>query len=220
MSVKTDVILVGLSATPIREDGETMRLEAALGNVVYKIDRKDLINMGFLSNAVVRYVDVDYVVEPFLNYADEYKRYIVENDKRNNLIASIANAEVIHYKKKVLILVNHIQHGEKIQKLTDASVFLNGGVVDRTVDLTKTDIIIATSIFNEGVDLPSLDVLILAGGGKSSIQLTQKVGRVLRVAANKAGAIVYDFKDRGRYLFKHYKRRRALLEADFEVIDV
>jgi superfamily II DNA or RNA helicase len=64
-----------------------------------------------------------------------------------------------------------------------------------------------------------MDVLILAGGGKSSIQLTQRIGRVLRKTSTKSHAKVYDFVDTTKYLDKHYKQRRELLSSEFEVIE-
>jgi superfamily II DNA or RNA helicase len=212
----TDTILIGLSATPFREDGETMRLEAALGPVTFTILRRDLIDKGYLSDAVVKYVDVFYDPEEDLTYVDEYKRYIVENDDRNLEISDIAEEEAVSG-KKVLILVTHIEHGERLMDLISGAVFFNGGVKDRTVNLETHNIIIASSVFNEGVDLPALDVLIIAGAGKSEIQLTQKIGRVLRMSKNKDRAIIYDFVDKGKYLSVHYRKRRKLLSEEFEI---
>ena len=48
----------------------------------------------------------DYNVEKHLTYADEYKRYIVENGERNQWICMKAIEEVCRG-KKVLILVVH-----------------------------------------------------------------------------------------------------------------
>jgi superfamily II DNA or RNA helicase len=216
MATKTDTVLVGLSGTPYREDGEGMRMHAALGDIVYSVSRSSLIEAGYLSNAVVYYTDAPYTPEKYLSYADEYRRYIVENDARNAHIARIVRQQV----GRVLVLVTHIEHGRRLQELLPDAVFLNGSVKDRSVDFSKTSVIIASAIFNEGVNLPSLDVLVLAGAGKSGIQLTQRVGRVLRTAFGKKHAVVYDFKDRGKYLGAHYRARRALLTAEFGVVDI
>jgi superfamily II DNA or RNA helicase len=62
-------------------------------------------------------------------------------------------------------------------------------------------------------------VLIIGGGGKSSIRVVQQVGRVLRTRTGKESAVVYDFVDTPKFLARHYKVRRKLLESDFEVVD-
>ncbi len=81
-------------------------------------------------------------------------------------------------------------------------------------------IIIATSIFDEGIDIPHLETLIIAGGGKSAIKTTQRIGRVLRKFPGKSKAMVHDFADDCRWLKDHYKERRTIYEDDFEVVDV
>jgi superfamily II DNA or RNA helicase len=50
--------LLGLSATPYRTDGEDMRIEASLGKIIFNIKRKELIDLGFLSNAKIFYHEI------------------------------------------------------------------------------------------------------------------------------------------------------------------
>lgn len=66
----------------------------------------------------------------------------------------------------------------------------------------------------EGLDLPILDCLILAGGGKSSTRAFQRVGRVLRLHKNKKRAIVFDFEDSTSMLNRHAKIRKKLYETE------
>jgi superfamily II DNA or RNA helicase len=119
-------------------------------------------------------------------------------------------------------LVTEIEHGnilkEMIEKKKIDCVYMNGSTIDREIK-EHMKVLIGTSIFNEGVDLKYFDVLILAAGGKSSVQLIQRVGRVLRPKTDGRESIVYDFIDRSKYINKHYKKRRMILENDFEVVD-
>jgi len=55
MKTNNNTILIGASATPKREDGEDMKIIAALGEIVYTITRRELIEEGFLSDAKVYY---------------------------------------------------------------------------------------------------------------------------------------------------------------------
>ena len=47
----------------------------------------------------------------------------------------------------------------------------------------------------QGIDLPDAEVLILAHGGASKIEIVQKIGRVRRPAPNKNHSIVVDIID-------------------------
>lgn len=96
---------------------------------------------------------------------------------------------------------------------------MNGKSKDRDQDMSVYDIIIATSIYDEGYNLPSLDCIILAGAGKSGIKLTQRIGRVLRPKLDGRPAHIYDFIDGIKFLRQHYLKRRKLLELEFEIVE-
>lgn len=218
-------ILVHNSATPRREDGEDMRIRGALGEIIYQKSRKELIAEGYLANAIVHYYKPRFDMDlKFKRYADIYKEAIVENEDRNKLIIRLAIDAYVS-KRKVLVLVSHIEHGQRLYNILSAGnasypriVFMNGNSKDRNRDMDQYDIIIATPIYDEGYDLPALDCVILAAGGRSSIKITQRIGRVLRPKPDGRSALIYDFLDSPKYLNKHSKRRREILEEEFEVI--
>lgn len=203
-------IVVGLSATPNREDGEDMKIFGALGKIVYDISLRELINQNFLCDAEVSWVDLKPYIPDFFdeNYQDYYKNAIVENDERNEAIINHVKFNPI---KKILILVGQIDHGEKLFQMLkdDDVVFIYSKTKNIDVDHR---IIIATSIFDEGVDLPDREVIIMAAGGKSSIKCTQRIGRVLRLHLGKDKALIVDFIDRAKYLNKHYQERKRLYQ--------
>jgi type III restriction enzyme, res subunit len=74
--------------------------------------------------------------------------------------------------------------------------------------------LVASTIADEGLDLPILDTLILAGGGKSSTRAFQRVGRVLRLHENKERAIVFDFIDYTPMLRRHSRERQKYYERE------
>ena len=208
MKLKEQVV-VGLSATPWREDGEDMKVRGALGRIVFSVSLKTLIEQGYLSDAQVEWVDLtNYIPEFYMDYHGYYRNYIVENDERNKAIISHT---VRNSTKRVLVLVGQIDHGAELytqlKYLDEDVVFLNGQSKEMDTDHR---IIIATSIFDEGVDLPHLDMIVMAAGGKSSIKCLQRIGRVLRKSEGKDKALIIDFVDRCKYLFKHYERRKEI----------
>ena len=81
------------------------------------------------------------------------------------------------------------------------------------------DIIVASVVYDQGVDLPNLDALILAGSGKSSGRALQRLGRVIRPYPGKKNAIVVDFIDNAKYLLNHTAARADIYrtEAGFKI---
>jgi len=222
--------LVGLSATPYREDGEEMKIEAALGKIVYKIGRKELVQQGFLSDAVVKVHNIKPDQYKYWeNYQEAYRGYIVDNNNRNFAICEAA-LEDYSNNKKVIILCSQIDHMEKLRDLLliTEPLYINGQIKkkerkeikEKILAADKGLIIIASTVYDEGIDLPEINSVILAAGGKSSIKLIQRSSRVLTKKIVPEKSIIHDFKDQCEWLTQHYHRRRAILEEDFEVFDV
>jgi len=94
IAMKCDnAILIGLSATPYRAyKPETMKIIAALGEIVYSISCRKLIEEGYLVDAEVRIVDLkqDSKIEYWDTYTDIVDKYITNNKDRNNKIVEVA----------------------------------------------------------------------------------------------------------------------------------
>lgn len=158
------------------------------------------------------------------DYAVIYREFIVANEIRNTLLVQ----KVIQSKaNSVLILVDRIEHGLTLADAISGSVFVSGkdSMADRLDALESLrkgtgSIVIATSIFDEGVDVPAVDLLVLAGGGKGYKRLLQRLGRGMRRKEGHNVLMVIDFMDMGDiYLRRHSKTRKAVYEAEgFEVI--
>jgi superfamily II DNA or RNA helicase len=122
-----------------------------------------------------------------------------------------------------LILVRYLPHGQKlVDMLRDLPVFfVNGRLDGETRRQVKEQFeggefhcLVASSVFDIGVDIPSLDSLVLAGGGKSTVRVLQRIGRVIRAHEGKTDAIVMDFIDNAKYLDTHSAIRIAVYEAE------
>jgi superfamily II DNA or RNA helicase len=136
---------------------------------------------------------------------------------RNRLICNLA-LKAKQAGKATLVSVLQIEHGEvlesMLQKVDPTAIFVNGqskSEVRQQILKELGDganrIVIATNIYSEGVDMPSLSVLINAAGAASGIHSLQLLGRVLRTAPNKAKAYVVDLQDTGKFLNNHSKER-------------
>jgi superfamily II DNA or RNA helicase len=114
-----------------------------------------------------------------------------------------------------LILVTRIDHGLELQKMIEGSVFISGSDTTEFRQETiqkmresKFGVYIATTIFDEGVDIPSVDTVILAAGGKSHVRLLQRIGRGMRHKEGLNQLIIHDFlDDTNMYLLSHSEER-------------
>ena len=77
-------------------------------------------------------------------------------------------------------------------------------------------ILLGTTIFDEGLDIPSADCLILAGAGKSSTRALQRIGRVLRKHPGKERAYIFDFLDSTPIFRRQAAVRKKLYKTESE----
>ena len=73
------------------------------------------------------------------------------------------------------------------------------------------NVVFSVDLFNEGVDLPTVDTLLLLRPTDSPVLFLQQLGRGLRVSRGKVGCTVLDFVGRHRSEFRFDRRFRALL---------
>lgn len=219
----------GLSATPESGDGRDMILQAYAGKIIGKITASYLIKHGYLVRPTIYYLrgskNESYKFSR-KRYNSIYKTYIVNNKYRNGLIVDCVK-RLVDLGKTVLITVTLKRHGRLLLELLKKDnidvQFICGGVDKlkrkeyiEQVRKRQLSVIVGTSLADEGLNIPALDSLILAGSGKSPTRQIQRIGRVLRRADGKTEAIVIDFKDCVRYLTGHYKKRRTICESESE----
>jgi superfamily II DNA or RNA helicase len=78
----------------------------------------------------------------------------------------------------------------------------------------KIDCVLASKIFDLGVDIPSLSGLVIASGGKSTVKALQRVGRVIRRHPGKTYAVIIDFVDQAPFLDNHSKIRYKIYKSE------
>ena len=222
----------GMSGTPFGlADGKGLMVEAAFGPVVVKVTNKELGDLGVNARPTIRMVEVDKpMIADGVDWQSAYKEGIVHNIYRNDIIAHRAQ----DFAKKdfpTLILVRELQHGDNISELLRARkvkhAFVHGQMSTDEVERQKArltegqiHVLIASPIFGEGVDIPSVRALIVADGGQSVANVLQKIGRGLRRKADDNRLDVIDFADMThRWLARHSQERLALYQGEgFEVI--
>ena len=214
----------GFSATPNSGDHfKWAKIRQYLGNTIYEIDSKLLMEKKVLAKPTIRFTESDG--RPTPDWTTAYKMCIAENEDRNNIIKGLVD----EYNTSTLILVKHIIHGELLEEILSDSLFLSGknssNERQEAIDSFENGdlkVIIATSIFNEGISIDAIRLLVIASGGKSKIETVQRLGRGLRTdkEAGKFNVDVYDFIDRGnKFTLRHSKERAKIYKKEgFEVL--
>lgn len=211
----------GLSATPWRRvRGEEIKIEAVVGPILYEVRAEDLIKEGFLAKPRFEVISYESSMPSFSErYKELYEDMIMNNEERNRAIAKKA-AELARKGHRVLIDVKRIEHGnflkEMLEKEGIKAEFLSSQSPNRWEILEafksgEIPVLIST-LLKEGVDIPDISAIILAGGGKSDIMTIQTIGRALRPKKGMK-AVIVDVMDEDPLLYTHFiERQKALMQ--------
>ena len=155
----------GMSASPWRDDNSDLLIEGTLGKKIVDISASYLIERGYLVQPIIKFKKVPKYHETLpKNYSTIYKQYIVENEVRNNMV--LGNAEhLVNLGYQTLVLYQTIAHGKILHDLISEKtpcLLLSGKDKSKVRNEAKEQIesgeikcIIASKIFDIGVDLPS-----------------------------------------------------------------
>lgn len=216
----------GMSASPCRDDNADLLIESFLGSKIVDISARTLISQGYLVPPIIRFLAPPRFPQTKKPYQTIYKNYIVENNDRNEIINKGA-IRLVEQGYKPLVLFRSLNHGEILYELISKNipcVLLSGKdkVKERRgarddLESGKIKCIIASNIFDQGVDIPCLSGLVAASSGKSSVRALQRIGRVIRKHPGKKQAAVIDFADQVPYLYNHALARKEIYETEFDV---
>lgn len=212
----------GFSGTPLaRGDNRNIMLVAATGPVIHKVDAQKLVAAGVLSRPKIRFVEVRQRVAGY-NWQAVYAAGVVESQVRNEVVCTIACVA----EKPTLLFVKEIAHGQALLKrLRGAGVLAEfvhgvhdtasrGGAIKR-LQRGDTEVLITSSIFDAGIDIPEVRSVVIAAGGKSVISALQRLGRGMRVMSDKGEMQLWDIDDQGnRWLAAHSEQRLSTYTAE------
>jgi superfamily II DNA or RNA helicase len=216
--------LYGLSGSPWRDDGADLLIESILGKYIVNISASRLISEGYLAQALIRFrVVPSYPTELDRVYQSIYKNYVVENDIRNGMVLDAAKT-LIDKGYQTLVLFSSLKHGKilyDVFKQHMKCAILDGSndkdereQVKQDLQNHKIDCVLASRIFDIGVDIPSLAGLVIACGGKSTVKALQRVGRVIRRYPGKKFAVIVDFIDQAPFLDNHSRIRYRIYKSE------
>ena len=210
--------LYGLTATPRRTDKQDEAIIFTFGPIICE---------GSLPQEDPT-VEVVKYHKQFAHWEyGEIAKSITEDETRNQLIADLVERES-GTGRRVLVLTKRIKHYERIEKTispngADGIYALSskqsakrrkelfGQLATGQMDFK---VLLGTfSLLAVGVDLPSLDTLIIAGDLRSDVLTEQSVGRIKRLFAGKQTPKIIDIVDSGNpLLYNQAKARKKFYE--------
>ena len=230
-----------LSATPKRTDGATIKIKAASGPVLFTTTAEEQIEKNRLCELEIRMKKFDHELyneeDADLVYSDVYKDCIVYNEKRNKMICELTD-ELVKEDRSVLVLVVAIDHGHLLKDYLMRTMGYKEDDIRMVWGDTPTKkrqaaiedfrkgrfkILIGSTIFDAGANIPAISGLVLAGAGKADITLIQRIGRAARncdyvktlgripkfmEGVDKKCSVVYDVLDVNAKFFRTQSRVR------------
>lgn len=203
--------LLGLTATPFRLDNK---------NVIEKFDN-NYISIGNLKDAIRNNYLSKFKYRGFLDKSDysnifDLNKYSTSDidkqlfiDDRDKHILEIFD----RYKcnsRRTIGFCNSIMHAERMEQL-----FINNNIPCAAVSSRtpvnkrkqiikdfknkKIKIIFSINIFNEGLDFPFADCVLLLRPSASKGLVLQQIGRCLRISKDKEEALILDFIGNNEY---------------------
>lgn len=195
--------LLGITATPDRMDGKDV-YAICEGNVAYQIHFLEAIRCGWLSpfRYFGVYDDTDYSQIRWLgnHYDDEQ---LTAAQLKESMAAKIYEVWEEHKLSRTIAFCSSIRqadfladyfHGQGVEvvSLHSGTVGIQRGEAIKRLAEGSLDIIFTVDLFNEGVDIPSVDTLLFVRPTESLTVFTQQVGRGLRLHELKSHCHIID----------------------------
>lgn len=214
-----------LSGTPWTDDGSDLLLEEIAGPIIFKRSRSFMVANDYLLPIWVTFYTLPKIECYSGHYQAIYKSAVVKNPVKNYLIAGAAN-ELVSNNESVAIMTVQKQHARDIARKIEAEVVvLTGderGVYRKDVydKLNRKELLcIVSTVFSEGIDVPTLNAGINADGGLDSRRMEQRLRMgtpavdPLSGEPKRFGRMI-DFLHREKHLKTHANRRLKYFQGD------
>ena len=223
-------IRLGLTATPDRPDGLSKILYWHFGKELTRITTQQLIDEGRVLAPRVKFQITTWYPDGHMDWP-KLVTTMCADEQRNQQILGMID-DLVADERQVLVLSDRVQHcidmAEKVADRGISAAALVGKMSRKrraetiqAADSKELQVIFATTVADEGLDLPGLDTLILTTPTKAMGRIQQRIGRIMRTAENKKEPLVIDLVDYSKPLFYlHKKRAKFYRELGCTVIEI
>jgi superfamily II DNA or RNA helicase len=217
--------VMGLTATPVRRDGQQPIIFMQCGPIRHKAERR----VGAIgAQTVVQHV-LDFPIDAPEGASIQDVFRVACNDSRRTAAICADVVAAVNAGRKILVLTERTEHLSALLAALDTKVpppfVLHGRMSKKerahtmaaleSLEPHEPRVILATGkLIGEGFDHPSLDTLVLAMPISWKGTLQQYAGRLHREHALKDGVVVHDYVDRcSPVLVRMWEKRRVGYQA-------
>jgi superfamily II DNA or RNA helicase len=236
LSRLTPIELLGLTATPERSDGlpvlhwfgERIAAELRLWDAIDQHRLTPLAYFGIADDLDLREVpwrrSVGYDVEgvtSLITGNDVWARRVLK--ELHERVGSIAAIRALGF----CVSVAHARYMARVfteHGVRAVAIWADSSEEERRSALARlarrdVNVVFSVDLFNEGVDVPSIDTLLMLRPTDSPLLFLQQLGRGLRRSAGKTICTVLDFVGQHRREFRYDRRFRALLGGSRSAVE-
>jgi len=207
----------GFSGTPLVYNEERDLLLIGLtGDVVYGVQVMDLVEMGYAAKPLVNVVVVPFKYKGSWN--EVFEEVYGKDERMVEVLKCVVRRELDAGKKGVVVFVERVRHGKRLLSELRCMgwdvVFVYGGRSDAErlsvlegMRQKRYDVVIATTIFDEGIDVAGIGGVVFWCSTKSVVRIMQRIGRGVRVESGKREVCVWEFVVDCKYMKNHLKKR-------------
>ena len=197
---------LGVTATPNRADGQGLGrwVDGVMDDMVLGPSMRWAIENNFLADYEIVCPKSDLNVEdsPLSANGDWSSQTLRKAAKKSRIIGDVVTNYIKYaFGRKAIVFATDVETAEEISRDFNAhnirAVSLNGKSLpafrEQSLDNfrdSKLQVLVNVDLFDEGFDVPSCDVCIMARPTASLGKFLQQIGRVLRPAPNKTALII------------------------------
>jgi len=218
----------GVTATPQRDDGWTFALPLVIGPELWGVGMQQLVRDGHLLRPQLMRVhsgarlDMGAASPGGKLQIARAVNQLASDRTRQQLLLDLCQL-MAERGRTVLLLVPRVQQAHRLAEALGRRGVMSLAVTSRVgkglrqqrlaqVRAGQVQVLVATQLADEGLDVPGLDALVVASTGRAAGRAVQRLGRVMRVAEGKRQPLVIDVVDPTPFSGQAAARARAYLQ--------
>jgi superfamily II DNA or RNA helicase len=224
-------MLIGATATPWRMDDSS--IEAVFGSAVYSMGIEQGMQNGFLADVDYRLLadNIDWNVvqeQSTMHYSlRQLNTRLILPTRDNEAAKIIQRVRVENAARAIIVFTRSVEHAldmaGTLRLYGMKAEALASSLPPREQDMLMTrfrngeiDCLCTVDIFNEGVDVPDVDLIVFMRVTHSRRIFVQQLGRGLRLAPGKTRVTILDFVTDLRRMAEVLELDKAMRQNDVE----
>lgn len=178
--LKSVKYMIGLSGTPFREDKSSLLIENMYGPIIFQLSREEAVQNGYILPIKSYFIELPEITVSAVDTQTMKKEAVNQNPYMIDSIVKLVKRCERKGLSSIVMVREHSQ-GNLIQERMKSVIYLKGSVSGEQRKATykmleqKQILTILSTVTDIGVDIPSLDCVIVAGITKSKTLALQRI---------------------------------------------